>query len=244
MHNVSLSVEQLTGQTESHLTPVPDESVLLHTGAVHAYEKMREDAAKVGVTMAIASGFRSLQRQLTIWNKKWRGELPLRSKEGEVIAQTALPPEQLMHAILHWSALPASSRHHWGTDFDVYDPRPFASGEQSLQLIPAEYCDDRGPCYRLWQWLTQHAHEYGFFFPYARYQGGVAQEPWHLSYRPLSSQLRQQLSIPVLRQTLASLPLEGQSLVDQQLEAIYKQYIDNICEDNGWTNPWCGYSSF
>ena len=25
-------------------------------------------------------------------------------------------------------------------------------------------------------------------FPYARYQGGVAQEPWHLSYRPISSQ--------------------------------------------------------
>jgi len=239
-----LSIAQLTGQTDSHLTTLAGEQAKLHPLAAEAYLKMRAAAEDAGISLAIASGFRSLQRQLSIWNRKWQGQQSVLDKNGQPLTVTALESAALMHAILHWSALPGASRHHWGSDFDVFDPRPFRDGSNTLQLVPSEYCDPSGPCFDVWQWLTEHAHEFGFFFPYARYQGGVAQEPWHLSYRPLATQLQQQLSLTVLTELLQSLPLEGKTTVLEQLPHIQKQYINNISEDSGWTNTWCGYSSF
>ena len=40
--------------------------------------------------------------------------------------------------ILRWSALPGGSRHHWGTEIDIFDPDLLPQG-QSLQLEPWEY---------------------------------------------------------------------------------------------------------
>lgn len=238
-----LSRLQLSGQTDSHLTTLSQESAKLHPDAATAYLNMRETAAKHGIHIAIASGYRDLQRQLAIWNRKWLGELVVNDAEGKPLTLSKLTDQERLHAILHWSALPGSSRHHWGTDCDVYDPSGF-NATHKLQLIPAEYCDPSGPCYALWQWLCQHAHEFGFFFPYARYQGGVAQEPWHLSYRPLSYQIQQQLTVERLAEIIDAIAIEGKSVILDNLEVIYKQYIINITEDNGWTNTWCGYSSF
>tara|TARA_R100001509_G_C4866763_1_gene215311 strand:+ start:189 stop:896 length:708 start_codon:yes stop_codon:yes gene_type:complete len=234
-----LSSNELTGASETHLTAVDGHK--LHPDAAQAYLAMQKAAATNGIELAIASGFRSLDRQLSIWNRKWRGKLPLLSKQGEPLDVSTLTDTEKMHAILHWSALPGSSRHHWGSDFDIYDPRPFQSNELKLRLVPAEYTDAEGPCHTLWQWLTQHAHESGFFFPYARYQGGVAQEPWHLSYRPVAKECHQQLNLELLAETINSLAIEGKHFILENLEQIKKQYIDTITEDDGWTNIWCGY---
>ncbi|MGM0429100.1 MAG: M15 family metallopeptidase [Pseudomonadota bacterium] len=233
-----LSNTELTGACETHLTGVGKHK--LHPDAAQAYLALQKAAAANGIELAIASGFRSLDRQLSIWNRKWRGKLPLLSKQGEPLDVSTLTDTEKMHAILHWSALPGSSRHHWGSDFDIYDPRPFQSPELKLRLVPAEYIDPEGPCHALWQWLTQHAHESGFFFPYARYQGGVAQEPWHLSYRPVSKECYQQLSLELLAETISSLAIEGKLIILENLEQIKKQYVDTITEDDGWTTIWCG----
>lgn len=234
-----LKDDELVGARETHLTTVDGHK--LQPAAVDAYLEMQKAAAANGLQLAIASGFRSLDRQLSIWNRKWRGKLPLLSKDGKTLDASQLSDTEKMHTILHWSALPGSSRHHWGTDFDVYDPRPFQNDALKLQLVPAEYIDESGPCHKLWQWLTQHAHEHGFFFPYARYQGGVAQEPWHLSYRPLAQQCQQQFNAELLANAINSLAIEGKSVILNNLEQIKSQYIDNITEDDGWTNIWCGY---
>lgn len=233
-----LSGIELTGACETHLTAVDGHK--LHPDAADAYLAMQKAAAANGIELAIASGFRSLDRQLSIWNRKWRGKLPLRSKEGQLLDVSSLDDMEKMHAILHWSALPGSSRHHWGSDFDIYDPRPFQNNELKLQLVPGEYIDESGPCYELWQWLTRHAHESGFFFPYARYQGGVAQEPWHLSYRSVSTQCQKQLSLELLAETIDSLAIEGKPIILDNLAQIKNQYIDTITEDDGWTTTWCG----
>ncbi|CAM5189250.1 M15 family metallopeptidase [Alishewanella longhuensis] len=83
-----------------------------------------------------------------------------------------------------YSALPGASRHHWGTELDIYDAAAVPADYQP-QLLPAEYASG-GPFYKLAWWLECHAAEYGFFLPYKRYQGGVAAEPWHISYQPLA----------------------------------------------------------
>ncbi|HAS21949.1 MAG TPA: D-alanyl-D-alanine carboxypeptidase, partial [Idiomarina loihiensis] len=110
-----LSRTELTGACETHLTAVDGHK--LHPDAAEAYLAMQKAAAAEGIEFAIASGFRSLDRQLSIWNRKWRGKLPLRSKEGELLDASNLSDVEKMHAILHWSSLPGSSRHHWGSDF-------------------------------------------------------------------------------------------------------------------------------
>ena len=63
-----------------------------------------------------------------------------------------------------WSALPGASRHHWGTDFDVYDKAKIESTGKKLELIPEEY-EDNGPCALLSQWLFNNAEKFGFYFP-------------------------------------------------------------------------------
>jgi len=239
-----LNFAELTGQTQTHLQPVPSEQHSLQADTAAAYQRLKQAASEQSINMNIASGFRSLERQLAIWNRKWRGELPLLDKTGSSLDVNSLTNREKLTAILHWSALPGASRHHWGTDFDIYDARGLADSDSSLQLIPAEYCDPKGPCYNLWVWLSEHAREYGFFFPYARYQGGVAQEPWHLSYRPVANKLQQQLTVDALIELIRSLEIEGQSTILEHINDIYKNYINNICEDNGWTNTWCGSSSF
>src|SRR5690606_5279708 len=116
----------------------------------------------------------SYQRQANIWQRKWQGQLTVNNAAGKAIDVSRLSDGEKLAAILHWSALPGASRHHWGTDLDVYDARPFNNGERQLQLQVSEYQDEQGPCYRLYCWLRQHAADYGFFFPYAEFRGGVA----------------------------------------------------------------------
>ena len=79
------------------------------------------DAAKAnGFELRVESAYRTFEKQLSIWNRKARGELPLLSETGEKMERPK-DEEELMYAILTWSALPGASRHHLGTDIDVVD---------------------------------------------------------------------------------------------------------------------------
>lgn len=225
-----LTTEQLYGLTNSHTVLIAGEAdtIRLVPTAAEAYLYMQDAAAQVGIHMAIASGFRSFARQRLIWNKKFNGETPLYTIHGDLLNTEQLAVGEIVEAILTWSALPGASRHHWGTDFDLYDPTAFADGQRRLQLVPAEY-EDGGPCYNLHQWLQQHARDYGFFFPYARYQGGVAAEPWHLSYAPLALPCQNAIDIDTLKDLLATQTIAGQAYVLDQLTEIKHRYIDTIC---------------
>ncbi|RUO81460.1 D-alanyl-D-alanine carboxypeptidase [Idiomarina tyrosinivorans] len=237
-----LNFDERYGLATTHLQPVTGDQQL-HSAAIEAWQQMQRDAQQQGVELAIASGYRSFQRQAQIWNAKWQGQRTLLDQQGKPLVNEQLSVGEKLAAILHWSALPGLSRHHWGSDFDVYDPRPFADETRQLQLVPSEYVDDNGPCYQAWCWLRQHAKHYGFFFPYARYQGGVASEPWHLSYRAVSVPTLKQLSVADYRQVLAAQPIAGMAIIVEQLPEIFEKYVNNICEDDGWTDIWCGYSS-
>ncbi|MDN7138558.1 M15 family metallopeptidase [Pseudidiomarina sp. 1ASP75-14] len=236
-----LTVAELTGQSTTHL--VADKlcrpTVQLQAPVFAAYAAMHKAAAEAGLALDIASGFRDFQRQQAIWNRKYYGETPLYNTDGAQLDYQSLSPGEIVDAIMTWSALPGASRHHWGTDLDVYDPRPFAAGERQLQLIPEEY-DEGGPCHELALWLQAHAHDFGFFFPYRRYIGGVAAEPWHLSYRALAVQAQQQLSLEVLTEVLSNADIGGKEYVLSRLAELKERYIDTICdvngqrEDSGW----------
>ena len=161
----------------------PDGLLLADTAS--ALKRLRQRAKKAGFDLAVASGFRSYTRQLAIFNAKAAGERVVMGEHGHALDLSTLNDTALLDAILRFSALPGTSRHHWGTDVDVWDASAVGQG-YALALTPDEYASG-GVFAAMSEWLdTLVAADdaEGFFRPYARDHGGVAPEAWHLSYRP------------------------------------------------------------
>ena len=225
-HINSINPAQLLGQNEGHLCYV-SERVAIHKEMKSAFDMMVSAAKADAIELTIASGFRSFDRQLMLWNNKFSGKTPIKNSAGEVVSPAYLSPLELAHSILLYSALPGASRHHWGCDIDVYAPNLLTKNYQ-LQLEPWEY-SDQGPLAKLSAWLIQHAHQFGFYFPYASFQGGVAKEPWHISYLPLAQQYQQAFDIELLTQILSNSSILGKSVIIENLDDIAKRYINNVC---------------
>jgi LAS superfamily LD-carboxypeptidase LdcB len=199
----------------------------LQVEVAQAFSRMQQAAKADGVDCQIASSYRSFAQQQVIWQKKWLGEKILLDINEQILPFNSLSDEQKLDAILTWSALPGASRHHWGTDLDVYDQQSIMRSGQALQLIQQEYLRADGPCYRLNQWLDQHANQFGFNRPFATYSGGVAAEPWHLSYAAIASKMSIAFDIEALKNALIQAHLPGLELVLPNLEDIYQRFILN-----------------
>jgi LAS superfamily LD-carboxypeptidase LdcB len=220
------SLDQLTGRARDHLSELADPACTLHKRVVSPFLTLRAAAAAEGIDLVALSSFRDFDRQLAIWNAKFRGERPLQDRAGRPMGVTSLTPAQRVEAILWWSALPGASRHHWGTDFDVLDAAALPPGYR-VQLIPAEYRAG-GPFHRLTTWLDRHMHEFGFYRPYATDRGGVAPEPWHLSHAPVAAAAASQLRVEGLRTVLEESDIEGKPEVLAALERHYSTYVVNV----------------
>jgi LAS superfamily LD-carboxypeptidase LdcB len=220
------TLDQLTGRDRGHVQEVPGHRCLLHRDLVSPFLTLRAAAAIEGIDLVAVSGFRDFDRQLAIWNGKFRGERPVHDRTGRPIDMRQLADEERVQAILWWSALPGASRHHWGTDFDVADAAAMPPGFQ-LRLVPEEY-QPGGPFDRLTRWLDEHMYAFGFFRPFSTDRGGVSPEPWHLSYAPLAEAAAAQLSAAGLRRVLESTPIEGKAAVLEALERNYSSYVVNV----------------
>ncbi|MFT6924897.1 MAG: LAS superfamily LD-carboxypeptidase LdcB [Psychromonas sp.] len=217
--------EQLTGQVFSHLTQLSN-NIYVHKEVVGAFNGLQMAAQKAGFNLQIASGFRSFERQQLIWNNKFSDKTPILDKNGVPLAVEKLSESEKLFAILHWSALPGTSRHHWGTDFDFFDPDCLPAGK-NLQLTVSEY-SEAGYFFELTQWLSENMKSFGFYRPYQKYNGGVAIEPWHLSYFPIAQQAIDKLTLPLIEATISANNVLAKSLICEQLPIIYKQFICNI----------------
>ncbi|MEH8018323.1 M15 family metallopeptidase [Rheinheimera muenzenbergensis] len=223
----AVSRDILTGLSEQHLLKRSD-GFMLHKDVAEPFIALCEAAKAAGIELKIVSAFRSYQRQSAIWQAKFSGNRAVYHQDGHLVDISSLTGKAKLDAILLYSALPGASRHHWGTDLDVYDAAAVAA-DYKPQLEPAEYQHD-GPFYRLYQWLCRNAADFGFFLPYREYQGGVAAEPWHLSYRPVAQQYQAQMTPILLKHCIERHPIAGQSLVLQHLDSIVSQYVNNICD--------------
>mmetsp|Transcript_14798 Transcript_14798/g.58042 ORF Transcript_14798/g.58042 Transcript_14798/m.58042 type:complete len:254 (+) Transcript_14798:2-763(+) len=114
------------------------------------------------IDLPVVSATRNFTSQNSIWRSKWfttYSDIP-----GAV--DRAL-------AILEYSSMPGTSRHHWGSDVDLY----------ALDDIYFEYGDGQ----IIYDWLTEHGGDYGFCQPYTAGRcAGYNEEKWHWSYMPLS----------------------------------------------------------
>lgn len=219
----------LTGCSDAHLSALAD-GQLIHHQLHPAWLQLQQAAAADGIAITIASAFRSFQRQATIWQAKCDGLRPVYNLQQQQVAISKLSGLPKLEAIMLYSALPGASRHHWGTELDIYDAAAVTADYQP-QLMLSEY-QDNGPFCRLNQWLETEAAKFGFFRPYKEYRGGVAAEPWHISYAPIAKPYMQALTLETLQHCLAQHPVAEQQSVLANLSQLYQTYVINICEDN------------
>lgn len=222
-----MNIEELTGTGN----PWIDREALgapVHRDLVDSFRRLQSEAASAGFELRIASGFRDFDRQLAIWNAKAEGRRPLFDTSGRELDRRALDDWQCARAILRWSALPGASRHHWGSDLDVYDAAAVAP-DYTVRLDDAEAADS-GPFGPLHRWLDtriEAGQSHGFFRPYARDRGGIAPERWHLSFAPLACRFQASLNGDRLFQWLAG---RGDILlwdvVAAHWDEVFERYID------------------
>jgi len=222
----------LVGRAELHLVSEYHAArlgVRVHLGALRPLLELQRAAQDAGFALAPLSGFRSFDRQLSIWNRKATGGLAVLDSTAHPVDIATLSPRELAFAILRWSALPGASRHHWGTDVDVYDASRTPSGYE-VQLIPAEV--DRGGMHApLHEWLDERIASgtaSGFFRPYDADRGGVAPERWHLSYAPLADYFLRRLTPALLRQTIRDADMRLKEVVLAHLDEIYDRFVVNV----------------
>ncbi len=222
----------LTGTTETHLCSSAGATSLgarVHREVVAPFRELQREAQGAGFDLQILSGFRSFARQLAIWNDKATGKRPVLDSHAVPLDIDRLSQRRLVFAILRWSALPGASRHHWGTDVDVYDATATPEGYE-IELIPEEV-NPGGMFGPLHAWLDERiatGDACGFFRPYSEDRHGVAPERWHLSYAPVSATYLERLTADVLRATIEQADLRLKESVLDNLDEIYERFVTNI----------------
>lgn len=138
-----------------------------------AFLKMEQAALLDGVHLKIVSATRNFNYQKDLWNNKWTGAVFVDGKD----LSKSIPDGQARFAkILEYSAVPTTSRHHWGTDIDIngVNPKYFDTVEGKKQ----------------YEWLTRNAPLFGFCQTYTKKSEnrttGYNEEKWHWSYLPLA----------------------------------------------------------
>jgi LAS superfamily LD-carboxypeptidase LdcB len=169
----SVDIAFLLGKTnyanDKRFTKLPmgmssKENAYLLNEVTDSLMKMIAAAKKDGIQFQVISASRSFDQQKNIWEKKW-------------LDRKQQFPDEKMRAqnILRYSSMPGTSRHHWGTDFDLnsLNPQYFNQGRGKLE----------------YEWLIKNAKQYGFYQPYSddEKRTGYQEEKWHWSFFPLSS---------------------------------------------------------
>ncbi|OUR97162.1 hypothetical protein A9Q84_12610 [Halobacteriovorax marinus] len=224
----------ILGLDQSSYQPVGD--YLIHPDALESFLKLRELCANEGFDLCLTSSFRSFEAQKRIWNAKAQGKRALLDDQGNPIDFTKLNNREIVYAILRWSALPGMSRHHWGTDLDVYDKFSLPSPDYNIQLTPEEVAPEGifGKLHLFLDKIIEENKSFGFYRPYKEDLGGVAPEKWHLSHHPTSSLLLEELNFDFFSEFINSQDPNDFELIDIVIEyakEIYENYVINVHRD-------------
>ncbi|CAA0078608.1 Putative carboxypeptidase YodJ [BD1-7 clade bacterium] len=219
--------EKQFGLVESHLIEVQqgERIFMMVRQAAEALGLLQAAAGKAGFDLQLVSAYRSFERQHQIFTAKAEGRRPLLDDNGVELAFDRLSDAQRLRAIMRWSAVPGLSRHHWGTDVDVFDANTMAL--QDVQLVPAEV-DDGGPSAAMHDWLDERIANnasYGFFRPYQFDRGAIAPERWHLSYLPAAAELQCQMDRDIALNLWQGESVPFCDILASRLDDIWERFV-------------------
>jgi len=230
---MKLTWQQIIGATQNHLISFePDQKhrFLIHPEIQQGLSNLLDAAHCAGQPIALISSFRSFDRQLTLWNEKWQGNLNVYALDGQRIDTSELSNEEKFHAICLWSALPGFSRHHWGTDIDIFSALAIEQGHK-VELVASEF-EPSGVCGSLNQWLDENLQDFGFFRPYQNYQQGIAAEPWHISHQATAQLFHQAFPMDQCQSHLAQSCIKSGAFIIENCQNYIERYFNNICLPN------------
>ena len=219
-----IACECITGQSDTHLTDIQNHR--LHSKIIDDFLALQNAAKNAGFNLTIASSFRDFDRQSMIWNNKFSGSRPVYNKQQQPVDLTKLTDINKCIAIMRYSALPGASRHHLGTDLDIFD-KAAVNDDYKLQLTPNEY-EQGGPFAPMSNWLNNNLAKFGFYRPYKHDLDGVAPELWHISHIKQSQLMVDALSEEVLYDCINNSELLGKSAILANLPTLYKRFISNV----------------
>lgn len=213
----------LTGKTREHVIPLPNvlsDKHCLQPEVVQAFLVLQQRAKKAGFNLQPASTFRDFERQKLIWNAKFKGDRKVHDDDGVAIDLSLLSDVEKCRAMLRWSAVPGASRHHWGTEIDIFDP-DLLPENTPLLLEPWEYLEG-GYFAELTKWLQHNAEQCGFFFPFDGNHDRVGFEPWHISYRPIADEYEMLFSDEILKAAWQDEELAGKECLLAYFDELLK----------------------
>jgi zinc D-Ala-D-Ala carboxypeptidase len=139
-----------------------------------AFLKMQKEAAKSKIKLTLVSATRTFTEQKRLWENKWNGITPVNTHTDEFLPKpnsrkNTLSKTERALRILEFTAMPSTSRHHWGTDFD-------------LNRVDSSYWE-KPKGQKEYEWLVKNAAVFGFCQVYsADRTNGYKEEKWHWSY--------------------------------------------------------------
>ena len=228
MNNKNKDFDILFGKTKKHLQLI-GENLYVHSEIITPFNELVNLGKKNGFNIKIASGFRSYDRQLEIWEQKVNGRKPILDDFENEININDLTKNELLFKILRWSAIPGASRHHWGTDIDIYETTCLPEG-YSISLTNKEVCLG-GILFDFHEWLGElidSNKSFNFIRPYKQDFGGVHPEKWHLSYSPISEDLTQAFSYDTFLELMKKNIISLHDEILKNSELIYQKYINLI----------------
>ena len=210
MSEFSESQKRVLGLTTEHLLHYDEggSQFLLESQTLDAYKKLKVAAQSAGFDLCLISAYRGYDRQKVIWEGKLDGARKVHDDDGKTIDLNQLSDEQKIAAIIRFSAIPGLSRHHLGTDIDIYDANVMS--KDAVLLEPFEV-EAGGPFAPMHEWLDEQINNnnaFGFYRPFKERSQTVAPERWHLSFRQEAEKLLKHLSPSLLESLWETRPLK------------------------------------
>lgn len=148
----------------------------LQKEAYDSFILMQKEALKSGIEIKVVSSYRSFEHQKRIWTRKYNQ-----------FTSNGMSPEEAISKIIEYSTIPGTSRHHWGTDIDIVD----GSVPQPTSVLDPKHFEKRAVFEKFKKWMDENANKYGFYLVYTNEseRKGFKYEPWHFSYKPLSTKM-------------------------------------------------------
>jgi LAS superfamily LD-carboxypeptidase LdcB len=221
------SFNLLTGRENNEL--IEHQGFLIHKDIFNAFVNLQDKARKeINADLQIVSSFRDYKRQEVIWNNKVTGVRPVFDEYNNPVNKNDFSELEFIKKIMRFSALPGASRHHWGTDLDIFDARNIQ--KKDVQLTHNE-CINNGPCAELHTWLDEQINTnnaFDFFRPYEEDLGGVATEKWHISYAPISKELFDSYTIDTFIENLHKGDIESKDAILKDPSFFFENFIQNV----------------
>ncbi len=178
----------------------------LQKEAYLSLERMRKAALTKNVRIHVVSSYRSFAHQNRIWSRKYKTF----KKKGYSI-------KNAVNKVKEYSAIPGTSRHHWGTDVDLTDYNK-KHLKNNLQKTKSQQ--------RYEKWMDANAHKFGFYRTYTKnpFRKGYKYESWHYSYRKIAKPMLEEYMKLDIVSILSKEKIAGNSVFTKQF---LKTYISN-----------------